>query len=139
MLYALTENGSVRMLTSEEAKERNYIGTESRWDWKSLDEVALIAELASTDDTLYIGVDKGNSVSPRFDVIQAPKVGDDVSMSFNGDSYPCGKIVSISKSMKLITTSDGKKFYRRKQSGTWLNGGTFALVQGIIDERNPHF
>lgn len=139
MLYALTENGSVRMLTSEEAKERNYIGTESRWDWKSLDEVALIAELASTDDTLYIGVDKGSSVSPRFDVIEAPKVGDDVSMSFNGDSYPCGKIVSISKSMKLITTSDGKKFYRRKQSGTWLNGGTFALVRGIIDERNPHF
>ena len=138
MLYALTENGAVRMLTSEEAKERNYVGTQSRWDWKSYDEVCLIAELASDENTLYIGVDRGQSVSPRFDVIHAPKVGDDVSMSFNGDTTEDGNVVKISKSKRVITTSTGHRYYRRGSSGVWLLSKTWVLISGHHHERNPH-
>lgn len=88
---------------------------------------------------LYIATDAGEHCSPRYDVIEAPAVGDKVSYAFNGDYYPCGTIKSISKSLKLVTTTEGKKFYRRGNSGNWLNGGMWSLVNGHRDERNPHF
>jgi hypothetical protein len=95
-------------------------------------------EAASADESL-MAVDRGTSVYPRYAVIRKPQVGDDVSYAFNGDYYPDGQIASISKSMKVITTTNGHKFYRRKESGSWVMNGTWTLVNGHIDRRNPSF
>lgn len=117
-----------------------YLDPENRNDWRTLERATEVAE-AVTEFTgeLYIPVDRGAYTSPRFDVIRAPKVGDKVSYAFNGDSRPCGEIVKISPTMKKITTSDGKEFYRRGQSASWINNGTWSMIQGHHNERNPSF
>lgn len=73
-------------------------------------------------------------------VMDIPKVGDEVSMTFNGDCYPCGTIARISPTLKVITTTDGKKFYRKgDDSGCWKYSGTFSLTPGHISRLNPEF
>lgn len=117
-----------------------YNRAESRWDWTSHAEVVALAEqLTKLTGKLYLGTDAGESTSPRFDVKEAPRLGDKVSRSFNGDSYPCGEIVKITPTWQ-ITTSDGTKFRRYKESGGWRQAGRgFWMVGGHLDERNPHF
>ena len=123
---------------------------EDRNDWKTFDHANVAAIRAEQFmGKPYIAVDRGDHVHPRFDVIAAPQVGDDVSQSFNGDSYPCGKIVSISPSMGRIETSDGTVFTRRKpgrgssvdRSALWIVKGSscFSMIPGHHDRRNPHF
>lgn len=74
-----------------------------------------------------------------FDVIEAPEVGDPVSKGFNGDYYPQGVITKITPTWQ-ITTSTGAKFRRVGESGSWMmTGGTWRMVKGHHDERNPHF
>lgn len=88
----------------------------------------------------FIATDKGEYTTPRYDVIARPMVGDLVSKSFNGDTYPCGTITKISPTMKKITTSDGTTFYRpHDRAGHWLNHGTFSMVPGHRYEQNPSF
>jgi hypothetical protein len=87
----------------------------------------------------YIATDAGGYCSPRYDVIKAPQHLAPVSYCFNGDYYPCGHIKSISKTMKKITTTTGKTFYRRKNTGCWLANGTWSMVEGHIEARNPMF
>jgi predicted Zn-dependent protease len=121
----------------KEAASTNY---ESRWDWKSLEDAEKIAAAATEySGELYIAVDAGEWVSNRYDVILAPKVGDKVSYAFNGDYYPDGEIVSISKSMKKITTSSGKSYYRKRNTGAWVYSKTWTMVKGHKSELNPHF
>lgn len=152
MIYVRFENGSaVQALTSEEVydpsvREQNREAIRNGTlrnanDWTSFAEVIdIAAQLTSATGELYIPVDAGPHTSHRYDVVRAPKVGDEVSYSFNGDTYPCGTITKIGGSNhRIVYTSDGKKFMRRKLSGSWINNGTWALVHGHITERNPHF
>ena len=98
------------------------------------------AEQTEQEGELYIGVDRGKNVWPRYTTMRAPQIGDEISFAFNGDYYPCGTIVKISKTMKKITSSEGDFFYRNKLSGQWLkNGRTWSMVRGHIDKRNPSF
>jgi hypothetical protein len=117
-----------------------YNKVQSRWDWKSHEQVVKLAEmLTKMTGKLYLGTDAGESTSPRYDIKEAPCVGDKVSRSFNGDSYPCGEIVKITPTWQ-ITTSDGTQFRRYKQSGGWRQTGRgFWMIGGHVDERNPHF
>jgi hypothetical protein len=119
---------------------RNHREWESRWDWNTLDAAQRVAESASeTTGKHFLAIDRGTGVFPRFDIIEAPQVGDAVSASFNGDSYPEGFVKSISKTMRLIVTTTGRKFYRRNEnSGSWVSG-SFSLIPGHVDERNAHF
>ena len=87
----------------------------------------------------YIATDAGDYCSPRYDVICAPKVGDPISYAFNGDCYPDGHIEKISDSLRIVTSTTGNKYWRRKATGAWLKGGMWSMVAGHIDERNPHF
>jgi len=96
-------------------------------------------EISELTGELYLGIDKGEWISPRFDVIKAPKIGDQVSFAFNGDYYPDGVIQHISKSMRVITTDSGKKYYRRGLSGCWKYQQTWSLVVGHCSDKNPHF
>lgn len=87
----------------------------------------------------FLPTDAGGSHYPQFDVIEAPKVGDPVSKSFNGDTYPQGFITRITPTWQ-ITTSTGTKFRRVRESAGWRQvGGTWWMVGGHIEERNPHF
>lgn len=139
MLYiAIDDNGKATGYASDSSLFEAGTSFISRWDYKGWDHVQqLAAELTEETGKLFMATDSGGSVSPRYDVIMAPQIGDDVSMSFNGDSYPVGKITRISKTFKKITTDSGKTFYRRRQTGSWSEG-TFSMVRGIHNERNPH-
>lgn len=118
----------------------DYDRVQDAWDWKSFEEVRSIAMyLTAITGRTYLGVDNSESVSPRFDVIQAPMIGDPVSYGFNGDYTPDGVVVKISKTYQ-VTTSTGSVYRRRGLRGSWMKaGGTWGLVRGHIDERNPHF
>ena len=139
MLYVLFTDG--RATAAQTAYPKMADGRyQTRNDWPTMaraEEVA--AQLTEATGTLYLATDSGPNVSPRFDVIEAPKVGDAVSGRFNGDSYPEGTIVNISKSFRRIATSTGKAFYRRGQSGSWISEGTWGLTPGHVSARNPEF
>ena len=120
-----------------------------RWDWNSMAEVERIAHelneaankviyLNGARKPFYMAADAGPGVSPRYDVFSPPRMGDDVSYSFNGDSYPDGHVVSVSPNYRVIVTSTGNRYYRVKQSAGWRRNGTWWLVAGHISERNPH-
>lgn len=115
-------------------------GWVSRWDWWDYGIVERIAAAVTKHvGEPHLAIDRGQGVSPRFDIILAPKIGDEVSKSFNGDSYPMGKITSISPSMRVITTSTGAKFYRQgPRSGAWTKN-SFSMIPGNVYEQNPHF
>lgn len=109
----------------------------SRSDFATLADATNIAHSATTNlGGKFIPVDNGDGHWPRYDVIEAPKVGDAVSYGFNGDYYPDGHIVKVSKTLQ-VTTSTGNVYRRRKQSGSWKKDRTWSLVQGHHDERNP--
>lgn len=113
-----------------------------RWDFKTFADAEAMAVRANAlhgGRLVYIPTDAGSSVSPRYDVQEAPKVGDMVSRGFNGDYYPAGQIVKISKSLKRIETDTGKVFFRVRQTGSWRNDGTWSMVQGHRKELNPSF
>ena len=128
---------------AEANRSRENASFQSRCDWKTFDRAKHIAKCLNEEykdeGRVYIATDAGSSVSPRYDVIEAPYVGDEVSYSFNGDSYPCGTIASISKTLKKITTTTGMSFYRRGESGSWVSNGTWTLIPGHIYEQNPSF
>lgn len=111
-----------------------------RRNWESFERATEIAAgLTKLTGDLYLPIDNGTSTWPRYDVIEAPKVGDKVSYAFNGDYYPDGEITHITKTFQ-IKTSAGNTYRRRKNTGSWRQpGGTWSLVQGHINERNPSF
>ena len=87
----------------------------------------------------YAVADRGKHVSPQFSVFKLPQIGDAVSYAFNGDYTPCGHITAISKSGRKITTTDGRTFWRVKQTAIWRNAGTWTLILGHVEKRNPSF
>lgn len=117
----------------------------SRHELKSLDDAEKLAREANlfgmlfTPAKTYLATDAGGHTSPRFDVIEAPRIGDRVSAYFNGDSYPEGTITKISDSYRRIETSTGKVFWRRRNSGSWISGRTWSMSRGWTDKRNPSF
>ena len=125
-------------ITYDEAKRA------SGADMDSFEEATKIAEQVSK---LLVGhwvpFDDGECTSHRFGIIEVPKVGEDVSYGFNGDYYPCGKIVRVTPSLRVIAEDErGNKttFNRRQQTACWKKvGGTWSLVKGIHKEQNPHF
>ena len=112
----------------------------NRNNFNSLADAEAMADKATAlNKELYIATDSGPCVSPRYDVVKMPELGDDVSYAFNGDSYPCGTIVAISESLRRIKVSTGRIFWRRKLSGSWVNAKTWSLIPGHVSERNPSF
>lgn len=113
---------------------------QNRWDWKSFEQVEKIAkQLSEATRKVYLAVDRTSSVSPRYDIMEAPAIGNPVSYGFNGDYYPDGEITRITKTWR-IHTSGGHEYRRYKNTSTWKRvGGTWSLVDGHHDERNPHF
>lgn len=109
-------------------------------DFRTYEEAqSMAAHLTAMTGNTYLPTDEGSGCSPRYRVIEAPKVGDEVSKGFNGDYYPVGKITKITRTWQ-ITTDQGNKFRRYKETGGWRAvGGTWWMVAGVHNERNPHF
>ena len=109
-------------------------------DYNSLAEVEdVAAKVTALTGELYLPYDMSENCSPRFGIFVPPKVGDKVSRAFNGDYYPAGEIVRVTKGWR-ITTSDGTVFNRKKTRPSWVQvGGTWSMVSGHISEQNPSF
>ena len=140
MLYfGFDGEGQLVKVTSEPKRIfPGYVDFECRCDFKDLDRAEQVAKLATdlTGET-YLATDSGPHPYPRYDVIRAPHVGDKISYGFNGDYYPDGVIESISKTL-VVTSSNGSKYRRKKQTGSWQQpGGTWSLVQGHHNEKKP--
>ena len=121
-------------------KAQHAEGWVSRHDFKSFEQAQEVADAASRFEGVdYIATDAGDYCSPRYDVIKAPQHLAPVSYTFNGDCYPCGHIKTISKTMKKITTTTGKTFYRKRNTGCWVSHGIWSMVEGHIEQLNPHF
>lgn len=119
--------------------DSNYVNRNDFSSFEMAQAMADKANLLTSDFRYFIPVDSGSGSYPRFDVIRAPRVGDLVSQSFNGDSYPRGKIVKISKTLKKITTDTGHIFWRNGNSGQWLVNRYASMIQGHVREQNPGF
>jgi hypothetical protein len=144
MLYFKTTTGTIGgNLVSVLADAQDDTLTVCRWNFRTFADAEMMAAKANAlnDGETYIATDAGPNVSPRYDVKTLPKVGQEVSYAFNGDYYPCGKIVSVGKGPKAtVKTSTGEVFYRRKLTGGWLKkGGTWWLVMGTHAKLNPSF
>ena len=111
---------------------------ECNWDWKTLEDVTACFERMGEKLEGFMITDTGPHCSPRFDIVEKPKVGDKISYAFNGDYHPCGEIAKISKTMKKITSTEGDVFYRRRATGCWLKNKYWAMIDGHHDVRNPH-
>lgn len=99
---------------------------------------SLLTDKYKSEQRTFLACDAGGHTSPRYDVIEAPKVGDPVSKSFNGDTYPEGVITKITPKWQ-ITTSTGVKFRRKNESSGWkATGGTWWMTSGHHYEQNPH-
>ncbi len=103
---------------AEEWRVKDGHNVQSRWDWSTLERATEVCNML--DQELYMVTDSGAGCSPRFDIIKKPRVGDEVSYAFNGDSRPDGEIAKISKTMKMITTTTGSKYYRKQLTGRWV-------------------
>lgn len=146
MIYVEIKNGKATNFSF--THEHGFAQYECRGNWKTMQmawdrahELNLIAgEDGEPFKQHFIATDSGAHVSPRYDVILAPAVGDAVSYSFNGDSYPDGFISKISASLRVVTTDTGSVYYRRKLSGAWIKkGGTWSMIRGHHNDRNPSF
>lgn len=104
------------------------------WTMTMAHEIARSATQLTGD--VHLAVNHGQ----YFDVCRAPKVGDKCSYGFNGDYYPCGEITYVTNgSAFLVRTSEGAEFRRVKQTAQWKRtGGTWSLIIGHVDRRNPH-
>lgn len=111
----------------------------TRSDIASYELAQALAEEANglNDGHTYIATDAGPHTYPQFDVVRAPQIGDAASYGFNGDYYPDGVIAKVSADFRIVTTSTGKRYFRRKLTGSWVNRGTWSLVAGRVDRRNP--
>lgn len=115
----------------------------NRNDLETYAEAEKIAAVLNTQANAeqWIATDEGSNVSPRYDVVRLPQVGDAVSFEFNGDAYPDGFIESVGTGVKrVVRTSTGSTYYRRKLTGGWQKeGGTWWMVKGHVSKRNPSF
>lgn len=117
-----------------------------RNDFFGLAQAGAIAKSASKNlGKVYLACDKGPYVSPRYDVIEAPAVGDEVSWGFNGDAYPLGKIKSISDGHRRIVVKSHDcspdKVFSRSNKGLgsgWVNKG-WSLIPGVVNKFNREF
>lgn len=114
--------------------------TRSDADLETLTDATVEADRRmEADGGLWVAVDNGNSVWPRFGVTRVPAVGEPVSYACNGDSYPDGVVTKVSAALR-ITTDSGNVYRRKGTTGAWVKeGGTWRLVHGHVSALNPSF
>ena len=132
----------MKEIFDEAGNKVDYDSVLDHHDFTSFEQVESILKIINEKfGTDYIATDAGEHCSPRFGIAELPKVGDDVSYGFNGDYYPCGKIVRVTPSLTVIaedTEGHQTRFRRVKKTGGWKReGGTWWMVQGVVSKLNP--
>lgn len=105
------------------------MNTTNRFDTLEAAEARAVKLEAETGEK-HIGYKSDYFFEPYY-VSRLPHVGDEVSMGFNGDYYPCGRVARISPTYHRITTDEGTVF-TRVGPNKWKRGGksgAFSLVQ----------
>jgi hypothetical protein len=127
-------------LTFENYRDPAWINRHDIQSFEHAEQIAAQANALIGAGTALIPVDSGEGCYPRYDVVEAPTIGQKVSRALNGDYYPDGEIVKISgKEHRIVTTSTGRKYYRRRQSSVWIADKIYAMVHGHISRLNPEF
>lgn len=128
-------------LTDIQHRDRRWIARHEIRSFEHAQEIAQQANaLEHSEPVEFIATDSGEYCWPRYDVVRAPKVGEQVSKALNGDYYPDGEIVRVSgKNHRIVTTSTGRKYYRRRLSGSWVANKHWSMVRGHISRLNPEF
>lgn len=142
MLYFRIVNDQLTAVANELTDDQHQDPTwTTRHDIASYEQAQKMAEQATAVyGETFVAIDNGTSRWPRFDVQALPKVGDKVSYAFNGDYYPDGEVTKITgKDHRIITTSSGRRYFRNRLTGTWLQGKMWYLVPGHIQRWNPEF
>jgi hypothetical protein len=139
VLYAMINaDGTFGGMTTDHDTAESAAKYENRCDWKDLAAAEVIAKAATEFHGVpYVATDAGDHCHPRYSVVQVPRVGDEVSYSFNGDTYPDGTVVSVSKTFKVVKTQHNT-YYRQGTTGSWKHSGMWCLLNGHRKERNPH-
>jgi hypothetical protein len=142
LFFRIDQDGNVVEVLTEKDEDRHGKDVIYRGDLKDFAHATRIAQQATEVlGRLCLPCDKGEWVHPRYDVVEAPRVGTPVSYSFNGDSYPDGHIVRVGGTdCSRVYTDTGSVYNRRRKSASWIKrGGTWSLIQGHVSERNPSF
>lgn len=109
-------------------------------DYNSFADAAYFARLITelTNKT-YIAVDNGEYRFNRYEIIRMYQVGEEVSYTFNGDTYPDDIILEISKDLSTIKTANNV-YKRVKETRGWKQKKSpFWLFSGHLFEQNPSF
>lgn len=108
-------------------------------DFETAEQVANYLTLKT--GTCFLPIDRGERVSPRYDVVKFDfKPGDEVSMmGLNVDYYPQGAVKKVSENKRIVTLYNGKRFFRRGLTDSWIYDKCWTLVPGTISELNPEF
>ena len=149
MYYALYQDETLVTVVKEspftgtpklrEIQGVTYNRVTDNWDWTEAEAKAVAAKASEVFGVPYDFVDSECTGLRRYDIIQLPQVGDEVSYAFNGDCYPDGVIIAITQKGQ-VKTDTGSTYRRKKQTAGWLKtSGTFWMVRGHIYEQNPHF
>ncbi len=136
-----TPNGTLSAIVEEE-EDWNIHTDFCDWDIQgSSHAVRLAAEAETVTGRPHLAVDREGGCSPRFSVVPIPTVGTPVSYTFNGDAYPDGFVTHVTKKTgRVVKTSTGSVYYRRKTTDTWMKkGGTWFMCFGHVSERNREF
>lgn len=145
-----TGTPALAVLKDEAGNVIDYDSAENSFRLDSFEQAEVVAaQLTAKFGKIFLACDNGEHTSHQFGVMEAPKVGDPVSFGFNGDYYPCGVITRITPGWRIYAEDASKPegarrqkttFNRKKKSSCWkMVGGTWSLVFGHVDERNPHF
>lgn len=127
-------------LSLENYRDPSWISRHDITSFEHAEQIASQANALIGAGTALIPIDSGEHCWPRYDVVEAPKVGDKVSRCINGDYYPDGEIVKVSgKNNRIVTTSTGRKYYRRRLSGAWVADKFYSMVFGHVSRLNPEF
>lgn len=117
----------------------NHVGWADRNDVKTIEQCTDIADqITAITGNVCLASKEGS----YFCFTYAPKIGDDVSSGFNGDSSYVGKVTKIGKNYSNIYVTDesGNEtvFRKKKNMSTWKDGYRYLCV-GIHNTYNPHF
>lgn len=146
--FNIASNGAVQVKPHDKMTDQEMDTHQSGWknrnDFHSFAQAERIAIQASASDgEIYIATDGGPGMSPRYDVIKLPSIGDPVSRGFNGDYYP-------TRRARLPGSATDRSTGGLRPIPAWCSGGGAPRVAGSArapgawwrghhDERNPEF
>jgi hypothetical protein len=108
----------------------NFIPEFGSWNLKSYAEAEELAVTVATlhPELIFLPYDYGRGRISQYGIITAPDIGDTVYQSYNGHTFPAGKVELIDVGYNRIR-ANGRWYYREKKQPAWANAGWY-LIKG---------